>query len=104
MSVAVLERVTKRFGSVTALDCVSLTVEPGDVLALLGPNGAGKSTALAVLLGLRYPETGSARLFGADPRRAGSRRIVGVALQESAYTATLRVHQRIELVAAHSQA
>ena len=46
----------------------------GEVVALLGPNGAGKSTALAVLLGLRVPDAGTARLFGADPRSAGARR------------------------------
>jgi ABC-2 type transport system ATP-binding protein len=101
VSAAGLERVTKRFGDVAALDEVTLTVEHGDVLALLGPNGAGKSTALALLLGLRRPDAGRVTLLGADPTRTRARRAVGAALQESAYPATLRVRELIELVAAH---
>ncbi len=104
MTVATLDEVTKRFGSVTALDAVSLTVQHGDVLALLGPNGAGKSTALALLLGLRRPDAGRVRLLGADPSRARSRMAVGVALQEAAYPATLRVGELIDLVRAHYEA
>jgi ABC-2 type transport system ATP-binding protein len=101
VSAAGLEQVTKRFGAVAALDDVTLTVEHGDVLALLGPNGAGKTTALALLLGLRRPDVGRAMLLGADPTRTRTRRAVGVALQESAYPATLRVRELIELIAAH---
>jgi ABC-2 type transport system ATP-binding protein len=98
---AELEGVTKRFGSVTALATVSLALAEGDVLALLGPNGAGKSTAIAVLLGLRVPDTGDARLFGLDPRRAAARRHVGVAPQETAFPPTLRTAEVLELVRRH---
>ena len=98
---AELRGVTKRFGATTALDGVSLEVREGETLALLGANGAGKSTALAVLLGLRAPDAGEARLFGGDPRRPSSRRRVGVALQEAAFPATLRVREVVELVRAH---
>lgn len=101
MSVAELEDVTKLFGDVTALDDVTFAVESGDVVVLLGPNGAGKSTALAVLLGLRCPDTGAVRLFGRDPRRTDSRREVGVTPQETAFPPTLRVRELIDLVRAH---
>jgi ABC-2 type transport system ATP-binding protein len=101
MSVAALDGVRKSFGSVVALKHVSLSVGHGDVLALLGPNGAGKSTALAVLLGLRRPDLGSAHLLGAEPTRARSRREIGVALQETSYPVTLRVRELIDLVRAH---
>jgi ABC-2 type transport system ATP-binding protein len=71
------------------------------VLALLGPNGAGKSTAIAVLLGVRAPDAGSARLFGLDPRRPSARRCVGVVPQETAFPQTLRVRELIDLVRRH---
>jgi ABC-2 type transport system ATP-binding protein len=101
MSVATLSEVTKRFGAVAALDAVTLDVHEGDVLALLGPNGAGKSTAIAVLLGLRAPDVGEARLFGLDPRKPAARRVVGVTPQETAFPQTLRVSEVVELVRRH---
>ena len=93
--------VRKRFGAVAALDGVSFAVREGELIALLGPNGAGKSTAISVLLGLRAPDAGTARLFGADPRQPAARRLVGAAQQESAFPSTLRVRELIDLVRAH---
>ena len=101
MSVAELLAVSKRFGSVTALDRLTLALAEGEVLALLGPNGAGKSTAIAVLLGLRVPDAGTARLFGLDPRRTAARRRVGVVPQETAFPPTLRVAELVEFVRRH---
>jgi ABC-2 type transport system ATP-binding protein len=98
---AELRAVTKRFGSVTALDGFTLAVREAEVLSLLGPNGAGKSTAIALLLGLRVPDSGAARLFGLDPRRTAARRNVGVAPQETAFPPTLRVGEVIEFVRCH---
>ncbi|HWB23283.1 MAG TPA: ABC transporter ATP-binding protein [Gaiellaceae bacterium] len=101
MSIAELAGVTKRFGELVALDDVSFGVRAGDVVALLGPNGAGKSTALGVLLGLRFPDSGTARLFGQDPRRIEPRREIGVTPQETAFPTTLRVRELVDLVRAH---
>ena len=50
-----LDHAVKRFGPVTAVDGVSLSIRPGEVVALLGPNGAGKTTTLDALLGLSTP-------------------------------------------------
>jgi ABC-2 type transport system ATP-binding protein len=99
--VAELARVTKRFGAHRALDGVSFSIGEGEAVALLGPNGAGKTTALAVLLGLRTPDAGAARLFGGDPRDPASRRRVGVVPQEIAFPPTLRVREIVDLVRAH---
>src|SRR5258708_10020 len=66
-----LENVTKRYGSQTALDHVSLEVPPGTVFALLGENGAGKTTAIRVLLGLTDPDEGKATVLGIDSARHG---------------------------------
>ena len=59
---------TKKFGSFTAVDDLSLNVSPGSVVGFLGPNGAGKSTSILMMVGLSIPSAGTVRLFGADPR------------------------------------
>jgi branched-chain amino acid transport system ATP-binding protein len=59
-----VERVTLRFGGITALDDVSFTVEPGTVHALIGPNGAGKSSCFNVISGLYKPSGGRVRYGG----------------------------------------
>jgi ABC-2 type transport system ATP-binding protein len=75
--VAQLRGVSKRFGQLAALQSVDLAIHPGEVVALLGPNGAGKTTAISILLGLRRPDQGEARLFGQDPRHYVVRRSIG---------------------------
>ena len=59
--------VVKRFGQVTALDGLDLTVAQGEVHGFLGPNGAGKSTTLRLLLGMLRSDSGSLRVLGLDP-------------------------------------
>ena len=65
---------TKRYGSVLALDHVSFDVKAGELFALLGPNGAGKTTLLHILCTILSPDEGTARIAGAEvvrkPRRA----------------------------------
>ncbi|MBY0332056.1 MAG: ABC transporter ATP-binding protein [Acetobacteraceae bacterium] len=61
-----IERLTKRFGTFTAVDDVSFTVARGEVLGFLGPNGAGKSTTMRMLAGFMPPSAGTARICGAD--------------------------------------
>ncbi len=58
----------KRYGEITAVDDVDLTVNSGDVFGYLGPNGAGKTTSLRMMLGLIRPTEGSVRIFGRDPQ------------------------------------
>jgi ABC-2 type transport system ATP-binding protein len=69
-----LDGLTKRFGSVTALDGVSFSVEPGQIFGFVGPNGAGKTTAMRIVLGIVRPDAGSARWRGTPIDRAVRRR------------------------------
>lgn len=62
MSSLVAEQVTKHFGGLTALDDVTLTVEPGEVHGLIGPNGSGKTTLLNLLSGFYQVDEGTVRL------------------------------------------
>nr|PZN86072.1 MAG: ABC transporter ATP-binding protein [Pseudomonadota bacterium] len=60
------EALKKSFGSIKAVDGISLTVMPGEVLGFLGPNGAGKSTTMKMITGFLEPDSGTARIAGHD--------------------------------------
>ena len=96
-AVAMLSGVTKKYGATTALDGLSLSLRPGEVVALLGPNGAGKSTAVRLLLGLTGPTEGTVRIFGSDPRTAATRTRVGAMLQVASIPKSLKVREHIDL-------
>lgn len=64
-----LERVTKRFGGLPAVDDLSFRVRAGEVLGMIGPNGAGKSTAISLIGGLLAPTAGTVRFQGRDITR-----------------------------------
>jgi ABC-2 type transport system ATP-binding protein len=91
----------KRYGEITAVDHVDLTVQAGDVYGYLGPNGAGKTTSLRMLLGLIRPDDGSARLFGRDPLLEGARALDGVAgfVEAPRFYPYLSGRSNLELVA-----
>ena len=77
---------TKRFGSTTAVDDLSFSVEPGRITGFLGPNGAGKTTTLRTLLGLIRPSAGEALVTGVPYRKLGDPiRTVGAVLEASSY-------------------
>ncbi|GAA2237815.1 ABC transporter ATP-binding protein [Promicromonospora sukumoe] len=101
MSAVEVSGVTRRFGSVVALDDVSLDVGHGELVGLLGPNGAGKSTLLSLVSGQRRPDTGVVRLNGRDPRDAGARTVLGLTPQETGLPATLRVREVVDFVGGH---
>lgn len=61
-----IENLTMHYGSLKALDGLSLKIEPGELFAFLGPNGAGKTTAIKILTGLMKPDEGSVRICGHD--------------------------------------
>ena len=75
-----VDALTKRFGSVTAVSELSLTLEAGQIVGLLGPNGAGKTTTLHTIMGLKAPTSGDVRINRVSvrsPEIASVRRSIG---------------------------
>lgn len=93
---------TKRYSQgraeevITAVDNLDLDVASGTITAVLGPNGAGKSTTLEMLIGLRTPTSGRARLFGEPPVRVRTR--FGAMLQDCQAPEALTVAESVDLV------
>jgi len=92
-----LRGVCKSFGAVQVLRDVDVAVRQGEVVALLGPNGAGKTTAISIMLGLRAPTTGTAKLLGLDPHDLRARSGCGVMLQDSGTPLSLTVRELVDL-------
>jgi len=81
-----VDHLTKRYGTVTAIDGLSFEVGPGRVTGFLGPNGAGKTTTLRILLGLAAPDGGTATINGARYRDLPHpARTVGAALENDCF-------------------
>jgi ABC-2 type transport system ATP-binding protein len=80
MSLLKVERLSKTFGTIRAVDSVSFEVRPGEIYGLLGPNGAGKTTTISMISGLLKPDAGEVfvggKPFWSDPQAA--KRIMGV--------------------------
>ena len=99
MSVAAIEvdQVVKRYPNVTALDAVSLRIEPGEFFGLLGPNGAGKTTLISIVAGLARASSGSVRVMGHDvvTDYRAARRNLGVVPQELVFDPFFTVRETL---------
>ena len=84
MSAISFKHLTKNYGSLVALNDVSLEVEEGEFFGLLGPNGAGKTTLISILAGLCRPTKGSVEVMGHDVQSdfRSARRLLGIVPQE----------------------
>ena len=93
--------VTKRYGSLAALDAFDLEVKKGEIFALLGPNGAGKTTLIRILTTLMSPTSGEAYVYGMDTCRNGReiRQLIGVVPQENSLDRYLTARENLELQA-----
>jgi len=97
----VLDALVRRFGSVTAVDGLSMGVARGSLVALLGPNGAGKTSTLDVCTGFARPDGGSVRVLGLDPwrRSRALRPRIGVRLQAGGAHAAARAGEMLDMIA-----
>jgi ABC-2 type transport system ATP-binding protein len=94
-----LDAVTKRFGGVVAVDDLSLSIEPGEIVALLGPNGAGKTTTIDMVLGLSDPTRGQVSVYGLSPRQAMSYGLVAAVMQTGGLLKDYTVEETVRLTA-----
>ena len=94
-----VRRVSKRFGSLQALDNVDLRIEAGEFFGLLGPNGAGKTTLINLLAGLARPDSGELSILGHDvvAQYRESRRLLGVVPQELVFDPFFTVRESLRL-------
>ncbi len=103
MSLLKVENLSKTFGTIRAVDSVSLEVRPGEIYGLLGPNGAGKTTTISMICGLLKPDAGEVFVAGAafwsDPQKA--KRIMGVVPQELAIYEELSGRENLEFWGRH---
>jgi len=94
-----VENLRKTYGSLTAVNNLSFSVQKEEIFGIVGPNGAGKTTTIECLEGLKHPDQGHIRVLGFAPqkdRRALNERI-GVQLQESSIAAQIKVWEALDL-------
>jgi len=101
MSVIQVQSLRKTYGSVVAVDRVSMDIQPGEIFGMVGPNGAGKTTTIECIEGLRQPDGGSLRVLGLEPQADGYalRAQIGVQLQKSNLPDRLKVWEALDLFA-----
>jgi ABC-2 type transport system ATP-binding protein len=84
MSLIVAENLSKRYGSVVAVDSLNLSLDDGSVMGLIGPNGAGKTTTIKMVLGLLKPDKGWVKVFGQNPwDNTAIRSMIGVVYEKA---------------------
>jgi ABC-2 type transport system ATP-binding protein len=92
---------TKRFGTLTAVNDVSFSVERGEIFGLLGKNGAGKTTTVEILEGYQSPDEGRVSVLGVDPKKGGGawKDRIGLVLQDSDFDPSHTVTETVKLFA-----
>ncbi len=90
-----VKNLRKAFGSLVAVDGISLEVSPGEVLGLLGPNGAGKSTTILMMMGALKPDSGEVLVNGLNPTDPKARTALGLAPQSLAIYEDLTAEENL---------
>lgn len=91
-----LQNIKKQFHHVQAVQNLSLSIYPGEVVALLGPNGAGKTTTIDIILGLSRPTSGEVHVFGMAPTLAIRRGLVSAVMQNGGLLKDLTVREIVQ--------
>jgi ABC-type multidrug transport system ATPase subunit len=93
---------TKRYGTLTAVDRLTLGVRRGEVYGFLGPNGAGKTTTLRMLVGLVRPTSGSATILGARPGSPDGLARIGALIETPGFYPFLSARDNLRVMAMHA--
>ena len=98
-TVIAVSALSKTYGSLRAVDAVSLDVRQGEIFGLIGPNGAGKTTTMECIEGLRAPDAGRVAVLGLDPFRDTAALLprIGVQLQEAQLQKRITVQEAVDL-------
>ncbi|MBO7274375.1 MAG: ATP-binding cassette domain-containing protein, partial [Clostridia bacterium] len=100
MTAIQIERLTKQYKDVTAVDNLSLDIAEGELFSLLGVNGAGKTTTIKMLSCLSSPTSGDATILGESitQNAAAVKSLIGVSLQETAIASGLTVRENLAFI------
>ena len=98
MNAIVVDKLTKKYGSFTAVDKLSFQVRKGEVFGLLGANGAGKSTTIECILGTKTADSGTVTILGGNPQKDRKTLFqkIGVQFQQCDYQPEIRVSELCE--------
>lgn len=98
MNAVIVDSLTKKYGSYTAVDKLSLRIKRGEVFGLLGANGAGKSTAIECILGTKEADSGTVTVLDGDPKRDRKALFekIGVQFQQCDHQPEIRVNELCE--------
>lgn len=97
-------KLTKKFGSFTAVDNLELVVEKGQIYGFLGPNGAGKTTTIRMITGLIHPTSGTVRICGFDIQKDFYNAVekIGVTMESPGFYPYLSAYQNLKILAEYS--
>ena len=100
-SIVQVENLNLTYKSLHAVQNVSFSVKPGEILAIIGQNGSGKTSTVECVEGLRKPDSGFIQVFGKNPwqHRSEVYKEMGVQLQEAEYPSKIRVEEQCRLFA-----
>jgi ABC-2 type transport system ATP-binding protein len=98
-----IKNLSKRYGEISAVNDVSLSILDGEIFGILGPNGAGKTTMIEIIEGLREQDSGEVYVLGMDPRKGRKelKDVVGVQLQSTSFYKKLKVSEVVKQFAAY---
>lgn len=99
MNVLQIQNLTKKYGTITAVNNLSLTIKAGEIYGLLGPNGSGKTTTLGMILGIIQPDNGSYNWFEGNNKEDDARKRIGTLLETPNFYPYMNAIKNLEIVA-----